>query len=194
MLGPLSGQQQRGTGAASLPLPIPFGGANRASSPRSTAPPPLCLPHPGVDVSEIAGRANPGVERRAAADKLELKRTTGEGAPRLAAAAEGLARKAALYERLARGEVRDEEDRYGNTAYEVGGRALLGGLRLLACWQVGACSTPVSPLVSSRRRAASLDAGLQDRATARRAVALICAPTSFAPVPTSPSTPTRPAG
>lgn len=61
-------------------------------------------------------RSNPGVAERAHADKLELKKTTGEGAERMAASAAALERKAALYERLARGEV-DDEDR----AYEVGG-------------------------------------------------------------------------
>jgi hypothetical protein len=82
-------------------------------------------PSAGVDVSQLTGRANPGVARRAEADRLALKRTAGEGSERLAAAAEALERKAALYGRLARGEERDEEDRYGNTAYEV--RAAAGG-------------------------------------------------------------------
>lgn len=102
----------------------------------------------GLDVAALAGRSNPGVAARAAADKLELKQTTGEGAERLAASAAALERKAALYERLARGEADDREE-----AYEVrvcarvclGGSAGEGGqcsLRSLLCM----CRAPVASL------------------------------------------------
>lgn len=66
----------------------------------------------GIDVSQVMQRSNAGVGDRDRVDRLELKKVAGEGAERLAESAAALERKAALYERLARGETRDGEDHY----------------------------------------------------------------------------------
>ena len=55
---------------------------------------------------------NTGVEAREARDRAHALRTTGEGPERLAASAEALTRKAALYDRLARWEVDDQQAQY----------------------------------------------------------------------------------
>jgi hypothetical protein len=63
----------------------------------------------GIDVASIK---NPGVEAREARDKQLQLKTTGSGAERLAESSAALQRKAQLYERLARGEEDDEQERY----------------------------------------------------------------------------------
>lgn len=63
----------------------------------------------GIDVASIK---NPGVEAREARDKQLQLKTTGSGAERLAESSAALQRKAQLYERLARGEDDDEQERY----------------------------------------------------------------------------------
>ena len=55
--------------------------------------------------------SNPGVASRDHKDRLELK-PTGTGADRLAESQAALERKAALYEKLAKGEVEHEAEKY----------------------------------------------------------------------------------
>lgn len=62
-------------------------------------------------MASIIQRRNAGVDARDARDKLQLK-ATGEGAERLAESQAALARKAQLYEKLARGEQQDDEEKY----------------------------------------------------------------------------------
>lgn len=63
----------------------------------------------GVDVHELLGKRNAGVSERDAKDRLSLKSTTGD---RALECYEALSRKAELYERLARGEMHDDDEGY----------------------------------------------------------------------------------
>jgi hypothetical protein len=55
--------------------------------------------------------SNPGVAARDSKDRLQLK-PSGTGADRLAESQAALERKAALYEKLARGDVDDDSEKY----------------------------------------------------------------------------------
>lgn len=63
----------------------------------------------GIDVASIK---NPGVEAREARDKQLQLKSRGSGPERLAESSAALQRKSQLYERLARGDVDDEDERY----------------------------------------------------------------------------------
>eukprot|EP00878_Enallax_costatus_P043667 GHUV01051711.1.p1 GENE.GHUV01051711.1~~GHUV01051711.1.p1 ORF type:complete len:160 (-),score=24.88 GHUV01051711.1:201-680(-) len=68
------------------------------------------LPRPaGVDVASIK---NPGVEAREAQDKQLQLKSRGEGQERLAESTAALQRKSELYQRLAKGEVDDDDEKY----------------------------------------------------------------------------------
>ncbi|GFR43914.1 hypothetical protein Agub_g5048 [Astrephomene gubernaculifera] len=62
----------------------------------------------GLDVGALMKRRNAGVEERDRKDRLEVKTT----ADRVGECYAALERKAQLYEKLARGEVEDEEDQF----------------------------------------------------------------------------------
>lgn len=63
----------------------------------------------GIDVASIK---NPGVEAREARDKQLQLKTRGDGQERLAESSAALQRKSQLYERLVRGDVDDEDEKY----------------------------------------------------------------------------------
>eukprot|EP00877_Chromochloris_zofingiensis_P012125 jgi/Chrzof1/7166/Cz02g13160.t1 len=77
-------------------------------------------PSAGPSMASIIQRRNAGVDARDARDKLQLK-ATGEGAERLAESQAALARKAQLYEKLARGEQQDDEEKYEVEFWRKGG-------------------------------------------------------------------------
>lgn len=63
----------------------------------------------GIDVASIK---NPGVEAREARDKALQLKTRGEGQERLAESSAALERKSQLYDRSAKGQVDDDDEKY----------------------------------------------------------------------------------
>lgn len=63
----------------------------------------------GIDVASIK---NPGVEAREARDKQLQLKTRGEGQERFDESSAALQRKSQLYQRLSKGAVQDDDEKY----------------------------------------------------------------------------------